>query len=662
MGLFAPWFLAGLIAAGLPLWLHLLRQYRENPQRFSSLMFFERRLQSSTKRRRLQYPMLLALRLALLALLVLAFANPFVRRMERETARRKLTVIAVDRSFSMRYGDNMQRAKAEARRIIGQLNGSDIAEVIALDSRVEALTRPETDRNILISAIDSIQAGDLASSFGELTRALRVIGENAGMRLDVYFISDMQESSMPADFADLRLGANTFLKLHCIGDSGAPNWAVETVSAPTHIYGAGQARVSATIAGWNTPMASRRVSLLLNGKIIASKEVSIPANGRAGIEFLSFEAPYGANRGEIRIEPHDPLPNDDEVPFSIERADPRKVLFLYQGSRSREAFYYKAAMESSTEAGLTIESMFAENAAGADLSKYSFVVLGDDGELDQVLERKLREYVRRGGGLLISIGPSVERAGRVPVTGDRVAGRLDQQSPGFLDGQHPALAGVGRLENVQFFVAGRLSSTPDARVIARFADASPLVLEQRIGEGRVLTFDSTLDNSTSDFCLHPSFLPFVVQTGRFLAGSDDASLNVTTGTPVQLRRGADQATAAEVIGPDGKHELSLAQATKSRDFNLDREGFYEVQRADGKRLLMAVHSDRRESDLRRASDETLALWRNTGSTGQPAQSGQAKQETRPWNLWRYFLFLALLVALVESVFASRYLREGQKAA
>ena len=80
MGLLAPWFLAGAAAVGLPIYLHLLRRHRSTPHPFSSLMFFERRTQSSIKHRRLRYLLLLALRLALLFLLVLAFANPFISR------------------------------------------------------------------------------------------------------------------------------------------------------------------------------------------------------------------------------------------------------------------------------------------------------------------------------------------------------------------------------------------------------------------------------------------------------------------------------------------------------------------------------------------------------------------------------------------------------
>ena len=80
MGFLAPWFLAGAVAIGLPFWIHLLRQYRSTPHPFSSLMFFERRTQSSIKHRRLRYLLLLSLRVALLLLIALAFANPFVSR------------------------------------------------------------------------------------------------------------------------------------------------------------------------------------------------------------------------------------------------------------------------------------------------------------------------------------------------------------------------------------------------------------------------------------------------------------------------------------------------------------------------------------------------------------------------------------------------------
>src|SRR5574340_664662 len=104
MGFFSLWFLAGIAAVGVPLYLHLLRRHTTNPQPFSSLMFFEQRTQSSIRHRRLRYLLLLALRLALLALLVLAFANPFINRPAAGVAANKLLALVIDNSFSMRAG------------------------------------------------------------------------------------------------------------------------------------------------------------------------------------------------------------------------------------------------------------------------------------------------------------------------------------------------------------------------------------------------------------------------------------------------------------------------------------------------------------------------------------------------------------------------------
>ena len=71
MGLLAPWFLAGTVLAGLPIYIHLLRRHVTTPLPFSSLMFFERGTQSSTRHRRLRYLLLFSLRAVLLLLLVL---------------------------------------------------------------------------------------------------------------------------------------------------------------------------------------------------------------------------------------------------------------------------------------------------------------------------------------------------------------------------------------------------------------------------------------------------------------------------------------------------------------------------------------------------------------------------------------------------------------
>ena len=75
-------------------------------------MFFERRTQSSVQHRRLRCLLPFAVRMALLFLLALAFANPFVNRSAASMSSETLEVLVIDNSFSMRAGTRLADAEA----------------------------------------------------------------------------------------------------------------------------------------------------------------------------------------------------------------------------------------------------------------------------------------------------------------------------------------------------------------------------------------------------------------------------------------------------------------------------------------------------------------------------------------------------------------------
>ena len=82
-----------------------------------------------------------------------------------------------------------------------------------------------------------------------------------------------------------------------------------------------------------------------------------------------------------------------------------------------------------------------------------------------------------------------------------------------------------------------------------------------------------------------------------------------------------------------KRALSLKEAASAQAFRLNREGFLELRRANGRNELMAVHADRRESDLDVIPKETLALWQGTGRAGGPG--GPGAPAAQPYSLWWY---------------------------
>src|SRR5258707_6498310 len=145
MGFFSPWFLAGIAAVGLPIWLHLLKRHKTDPKMFPSLMFFEHHEQSSVKHRRLDYILLLSLRTLMLLLLALLFANPFINRLTPKGEGKRIVVVAVDRSFSMRTtdgaGTRLDRPKPQALDQLAKIPGGTTAPVIGLGGTGQARTQ-----------------------------------------------------------------------------------------------------------------------------------------------------------------------------------------------------------------------------------------------------------------------------------------------------------------------------------------------------------------------------------------------------------------------------------------------------------------------------------------------------------------------------------------
>ncbi len=673
MGFFTPWFLAGTVAVGLPIWLHLLRKHRTNPLPFSSLMFFEQHIQSSIKHRRLRYLLLFALRTALILLLVLAFAQPYIRRNILPTGRTgEVAVLAIDNSLSMRAGDRFERARREARATIGGLHPGERAQVLAFGQRVQAMGEVTDDHSALNAAVESIQLSDTKSSFAELTRAVRSIANSLHLPLRLHVYSDMQQSGLPANFNDLRLNADVRLETHPLETKETPNFAVENVVAPRRVYENGKTRVLATVASFGAPKASRTVSLELNGRTIETKQVEVPESGRASVEFLSLDVPYGRNKGDVKIDSADSLAADDTFYFSVERADPRRALFVREAGNDAALGYFKTALEASGQSAFAIDPATVDQTANLNPAKYAFVVLSDVSSLPGTFENELRTYVRNGGSVLIALGRNAAVSNQVPVSDARVeaarySGREGAmfQSAAWLDTSHPSIQNDNRWDDVKFYRAIRINPG-SARVVARLTDQTPLVIDQQLGDGHVMVFASTFDNIDNDFPVHPAFVPFIEQTARYLGRLDSGPSSVLVGAFGELRDSKEVGAAVDVVDPRGERVLSLAEATKAQNIQFEESGFYDIRRPNGRNELVAVNADRRESDLTPASADTLTLWQNTangtGGSDPNAANGPAGATNAPMSVWWYVMLVVLALAVAESVLGNHHLSVDKEAA
>jgi len=661
MSFVAPLFLAGLAALALPLWIHLLQ--RENPIRlpFSSIKFFEKRKQSTMMERRFRYLLLMGLRLALLALAVLAFAKPIWERAPTTATEGfpALHLIAVDTSLSMQYGDRFARAQAAADGIVDSMKPADQAQILTMGPSVSVITERLSDPVELKEAIRSLKPGVSRNSYGDAVEAARSLAPESDTRVELHLLTDAQNSAMPGRFSDLVLPTLTTLDVQDFSGGNDQNWAVESVRGTLRMAGADTPRLEVSVAGFALEAARRTVSLKINDAVVASQTGEVPAMGRASFLFEDFEAPKGFSRAEVVLSPSDDLPADDHRWAALDNSAPAPLLFVTRDRRRRDATYFRAALQASSAAVFDVRSVSPGEAARLSLNDFALVILSDAG--GTALESKLADYVEGGGAVVVAVGPEIAGRGKTPVLERRaapskLAGPGGYATAGQVDQSHPAFGRVERLRGVKFFRYARLAPEEGDDTPALFADGSPLWLEHEVGDGRVVLLASSLDNVWNDLPVLPLFVPFAAETARYLSGSGDDSRQAVVDQSFELRRRRDEGEAVQVIDPNGDRALTLSESASATDVPLTAAGFYEL-RSPGRSELIAVNADPRESNLRPIEADTLALWQETGrAEGEiEAEGEETLIQPPPIRLWKWLLFLLAAAVLLESVVANRHL-------
>lgn len=217
-----PWYLAGAAAIIAPILLHLRRRPPKDFVPFSTLMFLEKTPERLTRRSKLEKLWLLLLRCAVLLLLALLFARPF---MNSDTAgaadsEGRRLVVLLDQSASMQREDLWKRAKQSAREVLDQANGRDEVVLATFADRVDFLNEAgvdAVDNPAVEGAASSVtfarqvrelqaQLGDLEAGWGSSDLGAALIaaadmleasGTEGGVdrRKEIVVISDFQEGA-----------------------------------------------------------------------------------------------------------------------------------------------------------------------------------------------------------------------------------------------------------------------------------------------------------------------------------------------------------------------------------------------------------------------------------------------------------------------------------
>src|SRR5437867_7326558 len=169
MAFLTPSFLLGRSTIAIPVLIHLIQREKKRVIEFPSLMFVRRIPYQSVRRRRIRHWALLLMRAAAIALIVAAFARPFIHQGPVAAAvggGAGEVVILLDQSASMGYGDHWSRAQTAARTVVRGLGGDDRATLVLFARNAEENMRATSDRVRLEAAINAARVGSGATRYG----------------------------------------------------------------------------------------------------------------------------------------------------------------------------------------------------------------------------------------------------------------------------------------------------------------------------------------------------------------------------------------------------------------------------------------------------------------------------------------------------------------
>jgi len=668
-----PLFLIGLLAALIPVAIHLIRREKPPKVMFSTIRFLKKTSKKLVLFQHLQQMALLLLRAAVIVLLVLAFARPLFNQSVARLldADPQSAVILLDLSMSMRWQDNFDQAKAEALAVVDRLSGGDELGLIAFSGAAEVVRELDTKGGQVRELIESFDEPGFGSTryYPNLRLADQMLEDSRYENRAIYLISDFQEVGLRDADESWKLAPGVALYLIDVGSADSVNLVLTDVRSPEQLLeDSAQQQILARVRSTGTQyLDSGEVSLSLNGQMVDRRPINLTDRSEQVVTFaVDFEA-EGDYVGEIRVA-GDNFSDDNSYYFIVDVL-PKINVLLVNGEASDnwfddEGHWFGLAVSGTDSSPFSLETIDPTELSAAAMRQSDVVALLNVGQLTSSQAAALSEYVVNGGSLLIAPGDRIDERVFNQQLGEISPARLKQGSSlgrddylviADYDRRHPILRPLGSEWSARFQGHWRLTPSEDANVLMQFDNTEAALVERDVGEGKILLFASSLDLEWNNLALQGLFLPFVHETLRYLVRFEIGQSAYEIGDSISLEQFASD-TEVSVSDADGR-SVSLEANNLQR---ASSPGLFTAS-SGAVSNRYAVNILPEESNFTRVATSALYDAVVNPDTS-PLQSREAQttqlieELENPQRLWWWILTLVMVLLLVEVLVANRTYR------
>ena len=697
-----PLVLFGLLAAAIPIIIHLFNFRKPKKVDFSSVEFLKELQQNTMRRMRLKQWLLLLLRTLAIAALILSFSRPTLTGSFADTVGKQAAssiALIVDNSKSMdlrdAQGEYIEQAKALSKTVLDQMELGDEVSIFTSAGNDEEVL-PYTNQLLARDAVDQIVSSGGGTTISQLLAAAqKTLDRSTRPNRQIYLVSDLQSST----FADSLIGlaqGDANIVLIPIGSDPPNNLAVESVEIKSKIIETDQAvRVEVGLRNYgDAALDDLVVSAYLDEQRVAQANASLGPQAFEVVELVLTPKSRGWLSGVIEIG-SDVFESDNIRHFVMNVPERRRVLLVEgEGQTGR---YVRLALSDELTRGRTafdIESIPENRLPATQLGNYDAVILVGPKSLSSGEVTNVASYVQNGGGLMVFPGSEADKSGMnnllarlgggTYTTMMKGQGRNAVASLGRSDFEHPIFDGMFdtsvrsgiQMENIEFYqLVQYQAGGGNEQTIVRLNSTLPFLQELKSEAGLALFLTSMPDLDWSDLPVRGLFVPLMYRSLFYVSsGQEIVSNELILGQEASLKlRNTDQGQIV-IKSPNGEEIIPEQRSLQGASLvQIPRQyrdsGIYEFI-SDGKQLSRhAFNEKKEESNLSRLSPEEARAHLEKMTTGDVQVlsnvNSSAELQTRlseariGVEIWNVLLVIALILLLLEMLVSVRWKGQSQ---
>ena len=690
-----PAVLFGLLAASIPVLIHLFNLRKLKKIEFSTLAFLKELQKNKIRKIKLKQWLLLALRVLIILFLITAFARPTLEGVAiggTTSAAKTTAVIILDDTYSMLVvdgkGSYFNQAKGTIQELIRQLQEGDEAALVLVSDKGKEEIVPTSNLKEFSKMIDNIP---LSYSTGTLHNSIIKAGDilykSKNFNKEIYLLSDFQTGSLGKEntYSDLSSILNNKIKLYAFNYSGKEvyNIGIDELKLNTQIFEKSKpVGFTVTVTNYSKRTAQNVVvSLFLNGERCAQQSVTLNGGESKVVNMDAVAKQTGFVDAVAEIE-------DDEIMQDNKRYTnlyiPKEVPVIIFSDNSQDDDFIQLALKASDESSaLNITSKNLNQISSFNLSQYDAVILIPSGNLPN--PERIKTYVQGGGGLILFPGSTpnlqsfqqVTQSLNIP-SPQALAGKVNEDANPVsfenVEYNHPIFQNLfqkedkKKIESPNIYAHYKITTQGKGENIITLLDGSSFLSEYKSGKGDVFLFNISPVLSWSNFPLKSIFVPLITKSVFYVASKDRNQNTFIAGENADINIASGGTQQIKIIKPDKSEEFIKRDKTNSDYISYDKTniaGNYHILAGDKLIEEISVNPD---------PSESKATYVTSGDFKDYLKKVNFKGKYIPVNkdenaskiilqsrygseLWRYFAVIALLLALAEMTIARNTKKE-----